>query len=452
MTINNLSLIFCQTLKIPPAVFSVLVIHSQEVFRRFLANEEDIGDQYQANEGNTYENQEGGSNVNTVIVRSGQTLKDVITITDDEYNYLYKLSGNESALDGFKAIVSAGQYSINDFYLSESAEKFDEEYPQGFIVNGNVWMSKDGNGYRIDGKVYTDYLDAIVALNKKIPPGNEICAIDDDNDGYIDRILGYYVEAFIVNKILTYVNGDVSIFRATINENGKKPYDGEHFTGLSGEVITRQDLSDSRLQVGEMGVFKLTPTGWNVSKAYEVHGILVEGKDHEYYQMDDVKYPDAMHFSRGNVVISNRCSEFTNAHSYFGFTNNREELKVSLWFVDTYTGDLGAPCGFTTNENSKIFLSMAVNIANKKFTSLQVSNDGSDVAPGTYWITRDHYNAFKEIFDEAQNALIDPEASNELMDYQVFKLYLGLHGSQDDINATFAGYNYEGLDNQMKLK
>jgi len=40
MTINNLGLIFCPTLKISPAVFSVLVIHSQKVFRRFLSNEE----------------------------------------------------------------------------------------------------------------------------------------------------------------------------------------------------------------------------------------------------------------------------------------------------------------------------------------------------------------------------------------------------------------------------
>jgi len=45
MTLNNLGLIFCPTLKISPAVFSVLVLHSQNVFRRFLSNEEDEYDQ-----------------------------------------------------------------------------------------------------------------------------------------------------------------------------------------------------------------------------------------------------------------------------------------------------------------------------------------------------------------------------------------------------------------------
>jgi len=452
MTINNLGLIFCPTLKIPPAVFSVLVIHSQEVFRRFLANEEDGVDEY--HEGDvSYESQEGRSNITTVVVRSGSTTNDIITITDDEYKYLYKLAENESALDGFKAIVSSGGYSINDFYISENAEKFDEDYPDGFFVNGNVWMSKENNGsYRIDDKTYTDYLDAVVALNNKIPPGNEVCGVDDDNDGYIDRISGYYVEAFIVNKILTYVNGNVSLIRATVNEEGKKPYDDDHFTGLSGEVITKQDLSDSRIQVGDMAVFKYTPSGWSIFKAYEINGILVEGKEHDYYQMDDRQYPDAVRFNRDNVIISNRCSEFTNAHKYFGFTDNKEDLKVSLWFVDTYSGDLGAPCGFTSNENAKIFLSMAVNAANKKFSSLQVSADGSNVAAGTYWVTNEDYLSFKEIFDQAQNVLADPEASTELMDYQVYKLYLALHGSKDDINAQLAGYNYEGLDNQMKLK
>jgi len=41
MTIHNLSLIFSPTLKISPPVFSILVIHSQDVFRRFLSNEEE---------------------------------------------------------------------------------------------------------------------------------------------------------------------------------------------------------------------------------------------------------------------------------------------------------------------------------------------------------------------------------------------------------------------------
>ncbi|ORX43784.1 hypothetical protein BCR36DRAFT_335513, partial [Piromyces finnis] len=454
MTINNLGLIFCPTLKIPPAVFSVLVIHSQEVFRRFLANEEDYGNEYQENEGNiSYENQESGSNITTVIVRKEQGVDDSITITDDEYRHLYKISDNDNAIDGFKAIVSSGGYSINDFYLSENEEKFDEEYPEGFAVNGNVWMSKSGdNGYIIDEKIYTDYLDAVVALNKKIPAGNEICGVDDDNDGYIDRISAYYVEPFIVNKIFTYVNGNVSIVRASVDEEGKKLYNGDHFTGLSGEVITKQDLSDSRLQIGDMAVFKYTPSGWNVIKAYEINGILTEGKENNYYQMDDTKYPDAINFSRDNVIISNRCSEFVNAHNYFGFTKNKEDLKVSLWFVDTYSGDLGAPCGFTTNDNAKIFLSMAINFANKKFSVLQASANGSDVTPGTYWVTNENYIAFKEIFEQAQNILADPDASSEVMDYQIYKLYLALHGSQDDVSAQSAGFNYEGLDNQIKLK
>jgi len=40
MSVNNLGLIFCPTLKISPSVFSVLVVHSQNVFRRFLSDED----------------------------------------------------------------------------------------------------------------------------------------------------------------------------------------------------------------------------------------------------------------------------------------------------------------------------------------------------------------------------------------------------------------------------
>jgi len=64
MTINNLGLIFCPTLKISPAVFSVLVIHSQKVFRRFLSNEEAdystecSNENYDENEDKTHTNEQ----------------------------------------------------------------------------------------------------------------------------------------------------------------------------------------------------------------------------------------------------------------------------------------------------------------------------------------------------------------------------------------------------------
>ena len=41
---------------------------------------------------------------------------------------------------------------------------------------------------------------------------------------------------------------------------------------------------------------------------------------------------------------------------------------------------------------------------------------------------------------------------NEIYDYNVYLLYLGNFGSQSDIGAQFAGFNYEGFDNKIQVK
>jgi len=65
MTINNLSLIFCPTLKIPPIIFSILVIHSQNVFRRFLSDEDDYEGEYDdTNNNENYDESEDNTHTN----------------------------------------------------------------------------------------------------------------------------------------------------------------------------------------------------------------------------------------------------------------------------------------------------------------------------------------------------------------------------------------------------
>ena len=41
---------------------------------------------------------------------------------------------------------------------------------------------------------------------------------------------------------------------------------------------------------------------------------------------------------------------------------------------------------------------------------------------------------------------------NEIYDYNVYLLYLGNFGSQSDIGAQFACFNYEGFDNKIQIK
>ena len=48
--------------------------------------------------------------------------------------------------------------------------------------------------------------------------------------------------------------------------------------------------------------------------------------------------------------------------------------------------------------------------------------------------------------------ICDIDYPNEIYDYCVYLLYLGNFGSQSDIGAKFAGFNYEGFDNKIQVK
>ena len=84
-----------------------------------------------------------------------------------------------------------------------------------------------------------------------------------------------------------------------------------------------------------MCLFMYTPDGWIINRAKEIKGNLVDGEDHKYYKIGENKFQDAMRFSRDNIIISNRCGEYLNAHKYFGFlnkNNGEDNCDVSLWF------------------------------------------------------------------------------------------------------------------------
>ena len=48
--------------------------------------------------------------------------------------------------------------------------------------------------------------------------------------------------------------------------------------------------------------------------------------------------------------------------------------------------------------------------------------------------------------------ICDSKYPSEIYDYNVYLLYLANFGSKRDIGAKFAGFNYDGFDNQVKEK
>jgi hypothetical protein len=367
--------------------------------------------------------------------------------TTEQYNALYK-EGN--GVDGVNAILAAGQCSINGIAIPGTEADFDAQCPDGYLVNGSAWLTKTEEGWTVGRNTYDTYAEAAAATLDNLNAGLEVRLYDTDGDGYADQIDADYLEAVIVDKIVQNSDGSYSVYRADIDSAEEKAFDAQHFTADSGETISAANF-DTSIQEGDMGLFWYGADGWHMSRPVAANGILVDGEDHGSYNIDGVEYQDAMRFSRDNIVISNRCGEFVNAHKYFGFNNNSDGLKITLWIVPTLddTQPNGAPAGFT-DENAPAFLAKAIAFAQAKLDAVTVSADGKGVSAGQQWATQEACDELSAAITRAQGVL-DSGASNEICDYQVYLLYLHLHGSADDIGAAYAGYDFVGFDNQVTV-
>ena len=349
-------------------------------------------------------------------------------------------------------------FIINGFPIPGTKEIFAQKYPEGYLINKKKWLYYSEGKYHVNQskKDYENYEDASFATATEFIAGLEIRLYDLDNDKYVDYIELDYVEAVIINEIIKNDDNTVSLYRADINEelnakNDGRRFDGNCFTKNWDEKIDIKNFDDS-IKKGDMCLFMYTPSGWIIQRAKEVRGKLIDGEDHKYYQIGEKKFQDAMRFSRDNIIISNRCGEYINAHKYFGFLNlndNNNDNEVSLWFIHSLDEKrFGAPCGFTSGKSAKLFLQKAIEFSKKKLDVICLENKAKK---GEKYIIQKDYDDFKNIIEKAEK-IYENDNSYEIYDYFVYLLYLSNFGIQNDIGAKFAGFNYVGFDNQIKCK
>ncbi|MGN0968315.1 MAG: LysM peptidoglycan-binding domain-containing protein [Oscillospiraceae bacterium] len=335
---------------------------------------------------------------------------------------------------GVFGVVEAGNFYINDFQVPANAEELAALGEAGFVVNSGATAltAKDGK-FLVDGKKeFTEYADAIKALvNDELPGGLHIDLYDTNGDEKADIVKLWYTEGLIVNGISRDADGNYILYRGDLERvptHAGRLYDAENFGGILGEVIKPENF-DTSLKEGDGAVFYLTPDGWIVKKAVEANGILVDGVDHDFYQIDDVKYTDTMKYSRDNLIVAQRNGEFANAHTYFGFKNNEKGIKVSMW-MDPYSM---SPIGITSNENAKVFLADAIAQSKAKLASVTLT----DAATAEQKFA---YAALEEAIKLAEETLADEDSYNSELDFYVYYLYLAQAGTGKDIGAAFSGF------------
>ena len=90
----------------------------------------------------------------------------------------------------------------------------------------------------------------------------------------------------------------------------------------------------------------------------------------------------------------------------------------------------------------------ACEFSKKKLNDICLENNAKK---GQKYIRQEEYDDFNNIIRKAEQ-ICEKDNANEIYDYFVYLLYLANFGSQSDIGAKFAGFNYVGFDNEIKIK
>ena len=373
-------------------------------------------------------------------------------ITDEQYNKYFK---SNNSIEGVKEIIKNNKFFINGFPIPGTKEEFLKK-ADGYLINKKKWLTYSNGKYKVmQSKTdFDNFDDATFQTATGFVAGLEVRLYDLDNDKYADHIEMDYVESVIINDIIKNKDGTLSLYRSDIDEefiwkNDGKRFDGDNFNKKWNEKIEIKNF-DSSIKKADLCLYMYRPEGWIIKRAKEIKGKLIDGGDHKFYQIGDKKFQDAMRFSRDNIIISNRCGEFLNAHKYFGFLNMRDNSEVSLWFIHSLdVNRYGAPCGFTSGKFGRYFLLKAIEYSKKKLDSIKV--DFGDVEKGQKYVNRIEHEKFKNLIMRAEK-ICDTNYPSEIYDYNVYLLYFANFGTQSDIGAKFAGFNYTGFDSQIQTK
>lgn len=335
--------------------------------------------------------------------------------------------------DGVYGVVTDGKFYINDFQVPANGDALAALGKDGFTVNGGTMSLTLSDGKFSVGKgAYDDYADAIRALvQDELPGGLHIDLYDENGDGKADAVKLWYTEGLIVNQVTKNADESYTLYRGDLTNvpsHAGRLYDDEHFSATSGEIIKAENF-DTSIKAGDGCIFYLTPNGWVVERAVEANGILMDGVDHDFYQIDDVKYTDTMKYSRDNLIVAQRNGEFANAQTYFGFKANTEGLKVSMWMDPKSM----SPIGITGNDNAKVFLARAIEQSRAKLASVALT--ASATAEQKF-----AYGALQEAIELAEKTLADKSCYNSEYDFYTYYLYLAQAGTGSDIGAAFSGF------------
>ena len=403
-----------------------------------------------------------------ILEADGKKYHKIYTIIDDEYLTMtdpqfdqYYAEGN--AEEGVRNIVKAGNVYINGHkipYQNEAGEVVLDGYERGF-ENG-IWEEEGGWAWQAHNlRSWRD--------DRFMP--------EIEGDSFVPgELTDFETAAFMYTKYLSMLRGQTVDLWA---EEGSDKASLISTTYLVSSLISKIEEQDGIIRMynsygellepefpaenvaddvdeGDMIIFWLdSKKGWCAHQAVKSVGHLVENTDPD--DPEAIKHPFWLEDgAEGTVSTTDSLIEkkigtaFTHTQFIRGHRRTDQynvDGSIIMWSSNESEGTV---LGFSRGDTAKEALQHSVDYAEEVTADVVVSEDGTDVASDTYWVTSEIWDEFQSGLDAAKAMLENEETTNLEMDIMTFELGNVLGGTEDK-NSNGPKFNPPGVVGSMEL-
>ena len=196
-------------------------------------------------------------------------------------------------------------------------------------------------------RAFTSVTIAFIMTMVSVIPFN-MTVLADEPEVSIPEQTPVTYSAFILNRMISNADGTMTLERADIRDKGA--YDSDVFAAGNKIRLLKEHI-DPELKAGDMALAWQNEDGWHAVRAgYE-----------EIILTDDPEYTSAESADPGDLVLSNRYSNFIDTMRYFGFTQGEDAAEVTVWLLpeDEASDEVKEAIGFTSASSGKELLKKA---------------------------------------------------------------------------------------------
>ncbi len=383
------------------------------------------------------------------------------SLLDEEFSQYFE-NGDNTA--GLYAITNAGNVYVNGVRIPYTTES-GEVSAESMVVNDEecIWQVDGGWAWKTHlTRQWDDEFNMPYLEGEEDYVAGQPLTLEDATFKYTQylTIYGGQTLEFYAEVGSEYVSLLKTTMLTSALVGSMETADGvTTFYSPTGEEIIEinEENVDSAIEAGDMMIYwNDGELGWVCQRAVSYVGVLIENTDPD--NEEAMKEPYFQVSETGEIMTTGDSEIGKNFDEQYRHTQFiRGHRRTDQY---NYDGELIMWCsnespdtviGFTRADSAYGALEHAVAYAEEVTAEIVVSEDGTDVATDTYWVTQDIWDEFIEGLEAAKALLEDETATSNDYDAMILELGNVLGGTEDLVVESVMKANPLGVVGTMAL-